>query len=199
MRNWVVILSVFYLCACGVKSVEKEQVMAAQAAAPEVSSPAWQVTSSLPEEKSAAEAPQPAEGETDTYPEEYATYYVTIADTGNAYFPIRNEMLRLHQALAQPIDTMRRYYDLQKKMIVLPEDDEDELFAGDYFPRRFPSATLSLEYLTLYQKKAGEETIALVTGIYQQKASADSALAMLKKSARKAFVAKAEIYVGCIH
>ncbi len=130
---------------------------------------------------------------------EFGTYYVTIADTGQAYYPLRNEMMRLHQALAQPIDTMGWYFDAKKNRIVLPEDDEDEMFVGDYYPIRGPDAHLSLEYLSLYQRQARENTIALVTGIYEQQASADSALAILRKKAPQAFSVKAEIYEGCIH
>ncbi|MBA9076623.1 hypothetical protein [Rufibacter quisquiliarum] len=58
---------------------------------------------------------------------------------------------------------------------------------------------LSLEYLNLYQDKTQKKTMALVSGIYEKKASADSALAVLKQAAAKAFVVKTEMYIGCIH
>ncbi|WP_262490545.1 hypothetical protein [Hymenobacter sp. CRA2] len=35
-------------------------------------------------------------------------------------------------------DTLGRFFDEQKNLIRLPDDDEDELYAGDYFPRRCP-------------------------------------------------------------
>ncbi|MBX2930638.1 MAG: hypothetical protein KF781_01685 [Chitinophagaceae bacterium] len=87
-------------------------------------------------------------------------------------------------------------------MIALPDDDEDEIYAGDYFPRRFPSETtenLSLEYLNFYQENARDKTIALVAGIYEKENSADSALIILKKVEQRGFKIKAKIYTGCMH
>ena len=94
---------------------------------------------------------------------------------------------------------MGRYYNKTKDLIVLPEDDEDEIYAGTYFPRRFPSENLSLEYLTFYQSQSREKTIALVTGIYETEISADSALTVLRMTESKVFKIKADIYVGCLH
>ncbi|KAA3436132.1 hypothetical protein [Rufibacter hautae] len=170
----------------------------AEASVAEVSAPVI-ATSAVKDNKSAPEAESEfVEGENGDY-EEYATYYVTIADTGMSYYPLREKMMALSQALPLPIDTMGRYYDTKKSLIVLPENDEDDLFAGDYFPRRGPDVHLSLEYLDLYQKKAGKKTIALVSGIYEKKTSADSALQVLKSAAGGAFVVKTEMYIGCIH
>ena len=108
-------------------------------------------------------------------------------------------MFDLNGQLNIPIDTMGRFYNKTKNLIALPDDDEDELYAGDYFPRRFPSENLSLEYLDFYQKKAGDKTIALITGIYENEKSADSALTVLHKTEEKVFKIKADIYLGCMH
>jgi hypothetical protein len=81
----------------------------------------------------------------------------------------------------------------------LPDNDEDEMYAGDYFPRRFPSHSLSLEYLALYYREAGEKTIALVTGIYETEKSADSSVAILQSIEKNVFKIKTNIYVGCLH
>lgn len=131
--------------------------------------------------------------------EDMATFHIVIADTGSNYYTLRNAMLQLHQALNIPVDTMGRSYDPSKDLIVLPEDDQDEMFAGDYFPRRFPSQSLSLEYLSLYHDKAGEKTMALVAGIFESPSSADTMLATIKQVNSKAFVIPAEIYMGCLH
>lgn len=127
------------------------------------------------------------------------TYFVVVADTSNEYSVLHKKMFDLSIKLNLPIDTMGRFYNKSKNRIALPENDEDEIYAGDYFPRRFPSDNLSLEYLNFYQRKASEKTIALVTGIYEIEKSADSALKVLYKTERKAFKIKAEIYVGCMH
>lgn len=129
----------------------------------------------------------------------YATYFILIADTGISYSALHHEMFSLNKGLHIPIDTMDRYYNETKDLIVLPDSSEDEIYAGDYFPRRFPSENLSLEYLNFYKKEAGNKTIALIVGIYESEKSADSALVLLRPAAPAAFTIKADIYIGCMH
>lgn len=131
--------------------------------------------------------------------DEVESYYVVIADTGLNYYSLRDRMLSLHQKMKNPIDTMGRFYSVAKDLISLPDDDEDEIYRGDYFPRRFPSNTLSLEYLSSYDTVAAGKTIALVAGIYESENSADSALASVRKYMKDAYTLKADMYVGCIH
>lgn len=131
--------------------------------------------------------------------DEIQTCYVVVADTGLHYLQLREQMLGYQNTLHQQIDTMGRTYNKAKDLIALPDNHEDEIYAGDYIPRRYPSSTLSLEYLNFYQKAASEKSIAVVTGIYEDKESADSALIILRKVNPKAFVVKSDIYMGCIH
>jgi hypothetical protein len=128
-----------------------------------------------------------------------AIYYVLVADTGTDYSSLRQKMIDLKTKSKIPIDTMGHTYNKKKNLIALPDDDKDEVYAGQYIPRRFPSENLSLEYLNFYQKQAGEKTIALVTGIYETEKSADSVLTSLRKIEPKVFKIKADIYVGCMH
>ncbi|MEO3405391.1 hypothetical protein AAFN85_15885 [Mucilaginibacter sp. CAU 1740] len=128
----------------------------------------------------------------------YADYYVVVADTGLNYYTLRDRMFDLSRNAGLTIDTGGQYYDKQKDMIRLPDNDEDEVLAGEYVMRRYPSKTLSLEYLASYKDNSAEKTIALVTGIYENKASADSALEALQPS-KTAFAIKSHIYIGCIH
>lgn len=128
-----------------------------------------------------------------------ATYFVVVADTSADYYLLHKKMLYINRQLNIPIDKMGRFYNKTKNLIALPDNDEDEIYAGDYFPRRFPSDNLSLEYLNFYQRQAGEKTIALVTGIYETEKSADSAMIVFHKTEKKVFKIKADIYVGCTH
>lgn len=131
--------------------------------------------------------------------EEYATYYVVISKTGKNYHDLRRAMEQLHHASSLPIDTMGRYFNEQRQMLILSESDEDEIYAGSYFPRRFPSEHLSIEYLEFYDEKSDSLTFALVSGIYENKAKADSALHAQKKFIPETSVLKSRIYVGCMH
>jgi hypothetical protein len=97
------------------------------------------------------------------------------------------------------VDTMGRYYNMEKNLICLPDDSEDEIYAGSYFPRRFPSTHLSIEYLTVYKNNALEKTLALIGGIYETMGQAQSMAAKLKKNSPKVFVVRANIFIGCMH
>ena len=130
---------------------------------------------------------------------ETATYFVVVADTGMDYYMLQKKMFALNNSLKYPIDTMGRYFNPNKNLIVLPDNDEDEMYRGDYFPRRFPSENLSLEYLNFYDQHSKDKTIALVTGIYEHESSADSALRNVKIAGNKAFKIKSEVFVGCMH
>jgi hypothetical protein len=141
------------------------------------------------------------ENDTDdsTNDESIATYFIVVADTGQNYYTLHKKMFELNKQFRIQIDTMDRSYNEKKNLIALSENDDDKLYAGEYFPRRFPSDHLSLEYLDVYQTKAGKKTIALVAGIYEKQKSADSALSILHASEKKVFKIKANIFTGCAH
>lgn len=127
------------------------------------------------------------------------TFYVVMADTGNSYYQLHDDMTRLSKTTGLPIDTMGRGYNAEENLICLPENDEDEAYRGNYYPRRFPSVNLSLEYLDTYKEQSGEKTIVLVAGIFEAKQSADSLLQVIRPHSKQPFVEKAEIYTGCMH
>lgn len=129
----------------------------------------------------------------------YMILYITVADTGQDYYQLRALMFDIQKAMTWPIDTLNRYYDHKKQKIVVSEVDDDEMYRGEYFPRRYPSGSQSLEYYSTYSDNSTETNIALVTGIYETAETADSSLKALKPYAPKAFVRKANVYVGCMH
>ena len=136
-----------------------------------------------------------------SYDEQYMNAYIVVSDTSQNYFELRQKMFELGKVLNTEIDTMGRGFNKEKNLICLPENDEDEIYAGDYFPRRYPSETLSLEYLIYYTngKKPTEGTIAIVTIITENKEKADKKLAELKKHSEGAFIVNSQIYMGCMH
>lgn len=130
---------------------------------------------------------------------EYDTVYVVVLDTNQNYFILQEKMYPLAASLGLVIDTMNRYYDLDKDRIVLNENDEDEMYRGEYLPRRTESATMSLEYYSLYDTSASEGNIALVAGLFYEQPGADSLLAIVRKEVPAAFMIPARMYMGCIH
>ncbi len=129
---------------------------------------------------------------------QYANYFVVIADTGKSYYSLRKEMFQLSKSAILTIDTMGRLYNKTKDLIALPDDDSDEIYRGEYYPRRYASQNISLEYLEQYDK-SGKKTIALVAGIYEKKASADSLVQILKPLSKKVYSVEARLYEGCMH
>ena len=130
---------------------------------------------------------------------EYDTVYVVVLDTNQNYYILQEKMYTLAATLGFVIDTMNRYYDLDKDRIVLNENDEDEMYHGEYFPRRTESTTISLEYYSLYDTSASEGNIALIAGLFYEQPGADSLLAIVRKEVPAAFLKPARMYMGCIH
>lgn len=131
--------------------------------------------------------------------EEYGNFFVVIADTGTEYYSLHRHMMDISRESGIEIDTMGRFYNQEKNLIALPDNDEDEMYAGDYFPRRFPGQSLSLEYMTSFIPGSGDKTIGLVIGIYEKESEADSIRVKLKPIAPKIFRVQSEIYLGCLH
>jgi hypothetical protein len=150
-------------------------------------------------EARALEANAPNESNNWTPQDEVVELFVTIADTSDDYHAIDARLHALARRSGAEVDTMGRYFDRERKALILPEDDPDDLYAGDYVPRRFEGSTLSIEYLDLYTRQAGDSTFALVTGLWSTETEADSALAALRTHAPAAFKLSARVYQGCMH
>jgi len=129
----------------------------------------------------------------------YADRYIVVADTGFSYQPLQAKLLQLKAATHLEVDSMGRYYNPQKHRIVLPDDDEDEIYAGEYYPRRDQGEYLSLEYLYVYSRYTEDSMMALITGIYPDEAAAKAALPAIKAQVPTAFTMKASVYTGCMH
>lgn len=130
---------------------------------------------------------------------EYQVLYITVADTGKVYPELDGHMYELRNRFHLKIDTANRHYDKAKDGIVVADNDEDEMYRGEYYPRRFPSENLSIEYMTTYSRTTRAKNMALVAGIFEAKKSADSMLKVIHAGAPKAFVIRGEVYTGCLH
>ena len=129
----------------------------------------------------------------------YMDAYIVIADTSNSYEDLKIKMIQLSKYSRIEIDTMGREYNKIKNLIALPENSSDEIYAGDYFPRRFPSEKLSIEYFSFYSAKDTYELMALVTLITDDKEKAQNQLKKIKNHINTAFTINTKIYMGCMH
>jgi hypothetical protein len=131
--------------------------------------------------------------------QDYTNYWIVIADTGLKYDQLLKQMLVLNEKVKLPIDSMGRFYNRKKDLIALPDNDEDEMYAGEYFPRRFESDFLSIEYLNYYTSSSKEKVMSIVAGVFINESSADSVLTQIRNFKSSAFKLKANLYTGCMH
>lgn len=134
--------------------------------------------------------------------DEYTDMYLVVIDTGINYWQLEHTMFTLNGNLGLKIDTMNRYYNAGKNNVVLPDDDEDDIYAGDYFPRRYGDDFLSIENLSFYQPGSQTDdanTFILISGLYDNPSSADSMATIIKAHHPTVFVMKSNIYMGCMH
>lgn len=135
----------------------------------------------------------------------YADYYLVITNSSKNYKALHNDMLAIHKQFAINIDTLGRYYDTQLNQIILPKDDEDEIYAGSYYPRRYEDLSLSIEYASYYKEPIEinpehyPTQMVLVAGMFANKKSADSLQMVLKNRYPKTTVQKSKVYIGCMH
>ena len=135
----------------------------------------------------------------DIDPNAFASLYVVAVDTSKSYETLHFKMITLQKSLHLSVDTLGRYYNQKKNLIALPDSTSDELYGGSYFPRRYSSINLSLEYLDAYTSVAGSKTIVLVAGIFEHKESADSLVKLIQGQEEGAFYFPSLIYEGCVH
>lgn len=125
-------------------------------------------------------------------------YFVVVVDTSRNYFKLRNTMYDVSKKSGLIIDTLGRYYD-PKRGIIVPDDSGDEIYAGTYFPRRFEGAELSIEYFNSYSDHSHTSNMALVAGQFTEAYSAQKQLRKMQKFYPNAFIIATKLYNGCMH
>lgn len=147
---------------------------------------------------------QATHNEEDDYnPEsEYSTMYFVLIDTGKNYYALSSLMHTVSNKTGLPIDTLNRHYNNDRNMIVLADDDEDEMWRGEYYPRRYGEDFMSIEYwqyFLLNHNQPTDTTFALVAGMFYNPISADSLADVIKKYQPSVFVEEAKVFNGCMH
>lgn len=137
----------------------------------------------------------------------YADYYLVVPATGKNYQQLHTNMYRLHRQFHIPVDTLGRYYNTVLHKIIVSEEDEDELYRGEYYPRRFESLSLSIENAYYYPKNQADykepvtfpTRMMVVAGMFDTPERADSLQKVIKKAFPKTKVLKTKVYIGCMH
>ncbi|MBL7883628.1 MAG: hypothetical protein JNL69_06140 [Bacteroidia bacterium] len=143
---------------------------------------------------------------------EYELNYVVSVANGYNYDSLRQIAIQASDFLKFNFDTLSRYYNTEKKKIILHENDIDDMWAGEYYLRRSGENIVSIEMQTAYidtltikDKIATErfysDTLKMFVfaTMYTNKKQADSLLKILKPKYKQASIIPTEIYMGCMH
>lgn len=123
--------------------------------------------------------------------------YVIVTDTSENYQELYQEMEVVKKRFHLKDKTMGRIYNSKKKKLCYPDDFEDEIAQGEYFPRKYRDKGVSIEYMSYYMK-AKQNTFGLVVLLTKKKKKAERYLAKVKKHKPDAFLLYTEMYSdGC--
>jgi len=143
---------------------------------------------------------------------EYELNYVVAVADGYDYDSLRKIALETSELLKFKFDTLDRYFNTTRKKIVLPDNYEDDIWAGEYYFRRFGDSAVSIEmrsaYIdTLTSKDENSSTkfyadtlkMFVFADMYNNKSQADSLLNILKPKFKQTTIIPTNIYMGCMH
>lgn len=143
---------------------------------------------------------------------DYELNYVVCVSESDDYNTLKNIAVETSELLKIKFDTLDRYYNTSKKKIIVPENIEDEMWAGEYLFRRYGDDFVSIEMKSVYidtltekdEIKAKEfnqdsTKMFVCAGLFKNKQSADSLLKILKPKYDDAQIIPSNIYVGCMH
>jgi hypothetical protein len=138
-------------------------------------------------------------------------YVVVVAD-GYNYDSLRAIAKETSKLLGFKFDMLGRYFNTSRKKIVLPDNYEDDVWAGEYIFRREGGDFVSIEMqgayidtLTAKNKRESElfyaDTLKMFVfaNMYPEKKYADSLLKILKPKFKQATIIPTEIHMGCMH
>lgn len=103
--------------------------------------------------------------------------------------------------LGSKVNMLGRLYK-SGKGIVVPEDSEDEMYRGAYYPRRpFDEQNfVSVEMKHAYEEDYSDTMKMIVfSNIFDSKKSADSMCTLLKSKFATTQVIKRDLFLGCMH
>jgi hypothetical protein len=140
---------------------------------------------------------------TSTYAQDsqWLTQYIVVAEESNVYKTLRSSAIKLSQQVSIPYSDQDQKWSV-KKGLYLREDSDDDIWAGQYFPRRYEDSLITLEMRDYYldsMPTKPTKTMVVLAGIFDTKQEADFRLKLIKRYRPLAYVRKSKLYMGCIH
>jgi hypothetical protein len=139
-------------------------------------------------------------------PSEVRDKYLVILCAEREFSAAKQEAERVSALAGVPFSMNGNVWDSSRGLI-LPDNCQDPIYCGEYLPRRYneldltaadPVGYISVEKSEAYPGLPKGKYIA-VAAISNSNDEAEKELLKFKPFASKAYVAKTEIYMGCIH
>jgi hypothetical protein len=130
---------------------------------------------------------------------EYQTFYLVTIAEGNNYDSLLKVAQSAAKSLHLKVDLMNRSYHPEKG-IVVNDDDEDEIYRGEYYPRRSSGNFVSIEMKDAFMDNEKDPMrMLIISNIFENASQADSVLNIAKADFPSARAVKAELFMGCMH
>lgn len=131
--------------------------------------------------------------------------WLVILGTYQDFAKAKREAETYAQASGIPFTMNGMVFD--EKGLHLPDNDPDQIYAGDYLLRRFNTASLGdqilLEHLSIEKSGAyaglPSDHYIIVASVAESSKEATRLRKHFKKIAPKAYVKKTRIFLGCLH
>lgn len=142
-----------------------------------------------------------AVSDTETKNEDYETAFVIMLDTSEQFYKMYDLAMATSKKYQIEFDTTERTYFPETNIWGVSQSSSDEIYRGQYFPRRKgdEKEKLSLEYMYWYDKKSNDKKLMLVSNIFSFSMDAEQSVAAWRKSFPQAFILQCEMYMGCMH
>ncbi len=133
--------------------------------------------------------------------EENETAFIVVLDTSDQFNKMYDLALRTSKKFNIPFDTVQKTYFPQSNLWGVSMSSGDEMYRGEYFPRRHgdEKEILSLEYQNWYDQSSRDKNLMLVANIFHFSMDAEESVARWRPFFPNAFILQREIYMGCMH
>ena len=130
--------------------------------------------------------------------EEYANYYIVVADSSSDFNALNKDAELLSKLLK--VEYIRNKKLDSKDGLVYSDDVQDDIYI--YYHRRYQGTEVSIERVAPYFNSISGDNVfsmLVLVGIYEKEEEAKKLLNIISPKFSKAFIQKTELYMGCIH
>jgi hypothetical protein len=122
-------------------------------------------------------------------------FWILLGDSSSQYWSLLKHAAVFAQQNNILFDSLDRHFDAQQHTVVVNQSSEDEMYRGEYFPRRQTGTFMSIEPFSSYFPTYKGTAMIEVLGIYDQVDSACIAMKQFPNARMKT----CKLYMGCLH